>query len=202
MKKDILFIIIVILFLTYYVDDTFGNAEVAVIKSNIDGRKYIVRNEPDKIEAANLLANINLNNLKLIAYLKKTFPEDSRVKRLSDNYNPDAISEGTEKSKYTSYSVNKGERIVLCIRDRSTNKLVDLNTIMFVMNHELAHLLTIELNHTDTFWKNFKWLLKEAVKISIYIPEDYSKTPKKYCGITITSNILNDDDDKDKEKKM
>ena len=37
---------------------------------------------------------------------------------LIDNYNPRALSETLPDQKYTSYSVNKGQKISICIRKR------------------------------------------------------------------------------------
>ncbi len=56
--------------------------------------------------------------------------------------------------------------------------------------HELAHLATVEVGHTEKFWKNFKWLLQIAEKNGIYNYVDYSSSPQPYCGIVISSNIL------------
>ena len=71
------------------------------------------------------------------------------------------------------------------------NILVDENTLTYVAIHELGHLATKEIGHLDVFWDNFKWLLKIATENGIYEYVDYSKTPQPYCGLVITSNILN-----------
>jgi hypothetical protein len=86
--------------------------------------------------------------------------------------------------------VNKGEKIVLCLRQKNTNELVAKNVILYVTIHELAHLMTSEVGHTKTFWNNFKFILQEAVDIGIYNKTDYSKEPAKYCGIKITSSVI------------
>ena len=59
---------------------------------------------------------------------------------------------------------------------------------MFVIIHELAHVASESIGHTDEFWKNFKFLLIEAEKIGIYKPIDYKTNPKNYCGMEITDN--------------
>ena len=59
---------------------------------------------------------------------------------------------------------------------------------MYVAIHEIAHIATKSVGHTDEFWKNFKFLLQEAKEIGIYEPEDYKKNPKNYCGMKITDN--------------
>ena len=68
------------------------------------------------------------------------------------------------------------------------SKLIDENTLSFVAIHELGHVMTESVGHTKEFWQNFKFLLKNAVKIGIYEPIDYKKKPKNYCGMKITDN--------------
>tara|TARA_B110000908_G_C10004020_1_gene335436 strand:- start:97 stop:579 length:483 start_codon:yes stop_codon:yes gene_type:complete len=159
--------------------------------STIDNNEYLVRNREDKQEGANLLANVKLNLDKLVNYLKENNVKDKRVQRLVEKYNPKNISESIPNTNYTSYSVNKGEKIVFCIRSKDEKqKLVNINTIMFVAIHEIAHVMTKSIGHTDEFWENMKYLLKKGIKIGIYNKVDYKKNPVKYCGTDITNSPL------------
>jgi len=161
--------------------------------SSFDNRKYLVRNLDDRKEAANLLARVRSNIEKLCNHLQEKYSDNNDIKRLLTKYNPDNISETGKGSKYTSYSVNKGEKIVLCLRARDeSEKIIDENTLMFVALHEIAHIMTKSVGHKEEFWKNFKFLLKNAIIIGIYKHENYNNNPKKYCGITITDTPLND----------
>ena len=63
---------------------------------------------------------------------------------------------------------------------------------MFVALHELGHLMTKSIGHTEEFWKNFKFLLQEAIKIGIYTKDDFNKNPVEYCGTNITDTPLNE----------
>lgn len=164
--------------------------DITTTQSNIDGRSYLVRNKDDKEEAADKLATIRLNMIKLCDHLQSTQKDDPRVSLLIERFNPDNLLEKPKGSKHTAYSVNKGEKIVLCLRDKKTDKLIKLNTLMFVSLHELAHVMTKSIGHTDEFWDNFRYLLKEAVKINIFEHVDYSKEPEPYCGINITDTPL------------
>jgi hypothetical protein len=164
--------------------------DITTTKSTIDGRSYLVRNKEDKEEAANKLATIRLNMIKLCDHLQATQKDDSRVSLLIERFNPDNLLEKPKGSKHTAYSVNKGEKIVLCLRDKKTDELIKLNTLMFVSLHELAHVMTKSIGHTDEFWDNFRYLLKEAIKINIFEHIDYSKEPEPYCGINITDTPL------------
>lgn len=185
------YFIIIFLVLCGYIYIEGLNNEVTYVKSTIDNEEYLVRNLDDKVDAANLMANMKNRIYKLQNYLNENNNDDKRVKRLNEKFNSKNITESTKNNKYTSYSVNKGEKIVLCIRSRDENeKLIDINTLMFVTLHELAHIMTISIGHTEEFWNNFKFLLKKSVYINIYDAINYSKYPKKYCGITITDSPL------------
>ena len=165
--------------------------EVEYVVSDIDGERYLVKNLADKKDAANMLAKLNESLESLIEAMKKEYPNSEDVKRLASNYNPRNISEGTESNNYTSYSVNKGEKIVFCLRSRDgDDKLVNLNVLKYVAIHELGHLMTKEIGHPPTFWDNFKMLLIVAIKKGIYKKTNYSKSPVSYCGLTIKSSIV------------
>ena len=126
-------------------------------------------------------------------YLVSKNNNDERVKRLMRKFNPSNIMETKGGSRQTSYSVNKGEKLVFCLRAKNKQEsLVDMNTLTFVALHELAHIMTVSVGHTVEFWKNFKYLLQEAVKIGVYKKVDYSRTPKDYCGMKVTDTPLTD----------
>jgi hypothetical protein len=158
--------------------------DIVIIMSNIDNRKYICRKLPDAQLAADKLAVINQKVIQLINCLSDSDREN--IERLKKRYNPDKLSETGIGAKYKSYSVNKGEEIAICVR-QTNNTMIDDNTIMFVVIHELAHVITISVGHTKEFWDNMKYLLEEGEKCGVYQPIDYSKSPATYCGMKIES---------------
>jgi predicted metal-dependent hydrolase len=191
MEGGTLIVFILSLILIYLIWDTYFSNEVEYVRSTVDNEMYLVRSLPDKQEAADLIAKIRGRLETFVDHLTKNKSDDERVKRIQENFRADKISEGSENAKYTSYSINKGEKIVLCIRSRDEKKkLVDLNTMMFVVLHELAHIATVSIGHTPEFWDNFKWILKEAVGTNTYISQDFRSKPVEYCGIQITDNPL------------
>lgn len=181
----IIFVVIIILKI-YHESDMF---QLKCIVSDIDGNKYCVR-ERDKLElVADLLAKVTNNMKALVLHMKKTYPDRENVKRLHKNFNPKKIYETLPTSSYTAYSENKGEKLAFCTTTtKHGNQLIDENTLTFVAIHELSHLATKTVGHTDEFWSNFKFLLKEAKKEGIYHPVDYKKNPQPYCGMNITDN--------------
>jgi hypothetical protein len=162
--------------------------EVDYVVSTIDNRRYLVQNLPDKRDAVRLLSRVNRRLERLVARMKARYPDDAEVQFMAHNYNPDNVSEGSQQDGYTSYSVGKGEKIVLCIR--TDDRLERMNTIMYVAIHELAHVMTREYGHTPGFWSNFERLLDEAVAAGLYRKEDYASKPQPYCGIEINSSVL------------
>lgn len=186
----ILLTLIAFVMLGYTQYESYSN-EVTSVKSSVDGSEYLVRNRDDKQEAADMLAKIRQKLENLIRSMKEKYPNDAAVLRMSSKFNPDNISESGKSSQYTSYSVNKGEKIVFCIRQKDENEsFVDMNTMTFVSIHELAHVMSKSVGHTDEFWKNFKILLNEAINMGIYNKEDYRDNPKEYCGIKVTDSPL------------
>src|SRR5690606_2313072 len=132
--------------------------EVKYIKSDIDGREYLVRDLDDKQKASNMLARVRFNLVKLTDYLvankNKYNKEKVYIDRLAEKIYTVTINESSEDSMYTSYSVNKGEQLVFCLRSKYyINKIHDLNLIMYVALHEIAHIACPEYGHTDLFKK-------------------------------------------------
>ena len=165
--------------------------EVIYIKSSVDNNEYLVRNMDDKEEAANRLAMIRTKLERICSIMKEKFPEDESVQRMTERFNPDNITEAGKNNQYTSYSVNKGEKIVFCVRQKDDKEsLVDENTLTFVSIHELAHIMTKSVGHTQEFWDNFKRLLKIAIQEGLYQKEDYTNNPKEYCGIKVSDSPL------------
>ena len=184
-----LIIIIVTIIGIYYIYNYYTNIGLMKVRSKIDEKEYTVQIKDDSLEAANLIAKIREKLVVLMEHLEKSFSlNDERVRLLKKNFRPDRLKEGVDTPGYTSYSINKGEQIVLCLR--SNDKLVDLNTMLFVVLHEFAHLSTESIGHTEEFWDNFKWILEESINIGIYTKQEFKVKNVEYCGMTITSSPL------------
>ena len=156
--------ILIIIFFLYYESKY---SQLTYVRSSVDNRQYLVRNREDKQKAADMLATIRKNLDTIVNTLTEKYKDKPRIIRLKENYNPEKISESIPNTEYTSYSVNKGEQIVFCLRSKDKEeKLTDINTIMFVAIHELAHVMTKSIGHTDEFWANMKYLLQESINHS------------------------------------
>jgi hypothetical protein len=170
----------------YYQSDAFN---LKCIIASEDGNRYCVR-EREKLElAANLLAKVTQKMKDVVQYVKQKHPEDPRTIRLVEGFDPKTISETLPTSELTAYSENKGEKIAFCLNTtKEGNRLIDINTLTFVALHELSHVATESVGHTQEFWQNFKWVLQNAKEAKIYNPVDYKKSPQEYCGMKINDN--------------
>lgn len=169
-----------------------SNFPLVDVKSNIDGRSYRVRDLGDKQEASDLMARVRQKIERLYSHLREKFPNKAQVKQLLNNFVPDPsrFEEATPAAEHTSYSVNKGEKVHLCLRQREGGNegLVNENVMVFVSLHEMSHVVTPTLGHGPDFWNNFAWILKQAESIEIYKYQDFKAHPVSYCGISITDS--------------
>jgi len=183
----VLIIFIVVISIKIYRESDVFNLKCIV--SDVDGNKYCVRERNKLTLAADMLARTTTKLKQLVNYVSEKFPERENVKRLKNGFNPKKVVETLPTSEFTAYSENKGEKIAFCLdREKGNNQLIDENTLMFVGIHEISHIATKSVGHTDEFWKNFKFLLEQGVELKIYTPVDYKKNPKKYCSMEITDN--------------
>tara|TARA_Y100000389_G_C17404762_1_gene487425 strand:- start:82 stop:657 length:576 start_codon:yes stop_codon:yes gene_type:complete len=189
--KELTLLMICILAVFFYMNFLRQKLYLEKIRAS-NGNEYLVRNLPDKIEAANKLGSISDSLKNLVKGLNEN--DDSKgeyIKQLKESFNPEYITENIPGSIYVAYSVNKGEELSLCIRDKGSEKFIDDNTIIFVAIHELAHIMTPETGHTPLFWDNMKYLLESASSQGIYMPVDYRQSPVEYCGMDINSTPMN-----------
>lgn len=152
-------------------------------------RKHIILNKPDKDKACELLGEIESRICKLVTHLKRKFPNNESVVRMSARLKHTMFNESSGSTRFETYTKNKGDEMAFCMRDK-TDKLHSINTLMYVAVHELSHAMSVTYHHTTEFSKNFKELLQYASDMGIYMPIDYALNPVPYCKIMIDSNIL------------
>lgn len=162
------------------------------VTSSVDGKRYRVRDLPDKQQAADMMARTRVRLTRLCDALEKKYPDKDQVRQMVQNFrsDPERFLESTPDEEHTSSTVNKGESIHICLRQRDgpDERLVDENVIMFVALHEMAHIATRSIGHGPDFWNNFGWLLKEAEGMGLYRYTDFSAHPVSYCGVYITDS--------------
>lgn len=199
---SILFLLIVI-YCFYKVVD--GYSENVYVESDKDKHYYLLRTGKAKTkeylkDSADTLSEINERVMKLITHLKSDFSGDPTKKyfidKLSKNYDSSVLSEAAIDKRYTTFTVDKKD-MHICLRTRDAkSQLYDINLLMYVVLHELAHMCNYDYNgtpingHGQEFIEKFKFLVTEAMKIGVYDYVDYTRTPREYCGIVLGSQIV------------
>lgn len=193
-NKDFNFLLIgtllLIIIWCYFQIKDYENLEMR--KSSINGKKYGIQEMlTNADDTSDILAKLDIFIDKFVAYLDGKYRNDNRVKRLVYRLHDTKIEESPFKEDTSSYTINKGELMALCVRHKTgDNAFHDYQTLLFVVIHELAHVASITKGHNAEFLTNFKWLLKEADESGMYTPHDYSKEPITYCGVKVTNNPM------------
>jgi len=193
MRLIILLIIIIIGLSIFY---WYNFRAMTFLKSPLDNDYYMVRDLSDKDTAVIMLSTIKLNIIKLNDYLVKNKTDKYKdyatyIEQLDQRIKSVTIAESKESSSSTSYSVNKGEELVFCLRSkREWNKFHNFNTIMYVALHEISHIACPEYGHGPLFKKIFAFITQVAIELNIYVHVDFNKSPEEYCGIYITESII------------
>ena len=177
-----MYYILVILVLICILSTKESSYTLYNVKSTIDNKLYLVERTNDKlydIEKANLFSKVKL---KIEILIKSLSTSDERRKFLESKT---IKLEERDNKKYIGYTINKGDKIGLCIDD-------DENTLFFVVLHELAHVVTKSYGHDEKFWKNFEFLIKQSIKLNIYDYKNYNKKSINYCNkdIKYTPHII------------
>jgi hypothetical protein len=186
----------------------YGHAAIRAaraVRSPLDGQHYRVQPKHGGAQrAADTLAAINSTVVDLLRHLRHRYRGDgtsargAAVARLLARYNPDNLVENSplDPTGDTSYTVDKGAILALCLRERDPAASGDaglhdihaLDTLMFVTIHELAHAAIDEVDHPPKFWATFRWLLIEAEAGGVYKSPDFARAPETYCGIRVDYN--------------
>ena len=184
--KEFLCAIVIVLAIAIFVMKvhSFISDDRIYVKAS-DGKKYKVRNTIKKQETAEALARLNSKVSEFIQRLVNDADIDHKAMalRLQKRWNPDTVAEGRIDKRYTSYTVNKGEQVVLCLRTRDEkDEMYDDNLIFYVTLHEMGHIASVSEDHSPEFHANFRYLLKKASEWNYWTR--VSK-PFHYCGMKV-----------------
>ena len=140
-------------------------------------------------EAVEMMAKLHDEMGRFVNDLKRVHPNNDGVRRLIAGFDRLKIEEAPNEDDSTSYTINKGDLMALCLREkRGEHPFHDYNTLQFVIIHEMAHIMSVSEGHNEEFIDNFRFLLREANKMGYYHPIDYRTNPITYCGLKVTNN--------------
>lgn len=160
-------------------------------QASYDKRFYYVQEYPNQEFAADTLAKLRHQAETFINLLSQKYPKKKEIYRLQEKFKPNELQEAEHEDNSTSYTINKGQEMHLCIRQKNKDKTFHShNLLMFVMIHELAHVMSKTIGHNQEFMKNFKFLLNEASQQGLYVPVNFKHNPVQYCGMQVTNNPI------------
>jgi hypothetical protein len=185
-------IIIIFIYILYIIKKN----RLTLVQAN-NNNKYMVYNDENKIESANLLATLVDNMYKLrnnlINNKNKEYEEYKEyIDLLEENFNNERtyIYENIPDSNLTSFTINKGEELGFCLKSKITGNFHDINLLMYVAIHEMSHVACPEIGHNDLFKKIFMFFTTEAIKMGLYTKIDYQINNVEYCGMILSSSIV------------
>ncbi len=190
----IVIIIIIIILLIVFVSSI--RHDVKYVISYIDNKEYLVLDKHDSIQAANTLARIRQNMLEISHTLNKHQNDKYKeyktyIQRLNKKIGYTKINEGGNDGSYTSYSVNKGDQLVFCLRSKKYKDILhDINLVMYVVLHEMSHIACPEYGHTQLFYKIFKFITNVAIDMGKYKKVNFNRDPTEYCGLIISDSVV------------
>jgi hypothetical protein len=191
--QETILIFIIIIFIYFFL---FINRNNLIYVESNSGTKFLVHKDNLKNEKANLLGKIVENMFILKNHMVKNINNFKSfkpyIKQLNNNLSETntVVYETDPESNLTSYSVNKGEELSFCLKSKKSGELHDINLIMYVAIHEMAHIACPEIGHGELFKKIFRKLAEEAIKIDIYKKVNFSNNPVEYCGMILSSSII------------
>lgn len=97
-------------------------------------------------------------------------PLDSLNKR-------DIMKEITLFRGKTSYTINK-EKVYICLKDPK-GEYYNNNMLVYVVAHELSHVICNSVGHTEEFQTIFEALLQELIAVGIFDPK--APIDESYC---------------------
>lgn len=101
--------------------------------------------------------------------IKPLFERDSYYSGMLEPLNDKNImNEITLYKGDKSYTINK-QKIFLCLKDEK-HEYYNTNMLVYVLLHEISHVICDEVGHTEKFNKIFDELLSEASKLGVYDP--------------------------------
>lgn len=124
------------------------------------------------------IEDFTLQDDPMIQQLKKDLEplkqiEDFKGKNLKEIIENIKIYKGDK-----SYTINK-EKIFLCLKDEHNN-YYNKNILMYVLGHEISHVLSESIGHTDEFHDIFQDLLVKMTQLGMYNPS--IPIDQNYCN--------------------
>lgn len=146
--------------------------------------------------ASDLLCEVNSKVQRFIKHLRFKYTcQNEKVKKLDKYYQHTDLVESRDETYTENKLRNDSAKIYVCMRDVKTGKLYSPDLILFVIIHELTHVIdpnwNVTSSHSHSFWVLNSRMLLEAKEAGLFPRgfRDYSIFPIDYCnGVKINNN--------------
>ena len=155
-------------------------------QQSITGKSYYVKRGPGQELVANRLELLTHHTNKFLDAADDAYPGDFRIANIRARWNG-TLAETTDSSGIA-YSLNKTS-VHVCVRSPEGG-LESINTTMYVLLHEIAHVATDTFGHPPEFWTNFRWILEAAEKLGVYTYEDFDAIQVTFCGHQLGNSVM------------
>lgn len=159
---------------------------MTTVRSNVTGKEYTVKRSPDSQQMADRLATLEKLLHRLLDGAASLLPGNPRIAAIRRRW--DGTLAEVEAADEVAFSVDKTS-IHVCLRTPS-GAIENVNTSMFVLIHELAHVATADYGHSPEFWANMRFLLELAERLGLYTYENYDPTATTFCGHPLGASPL------------
>ena len=189
MQQEIIFSVLIILII-FYILNYDSRIEVETLEDN-NGETYKVKVRPGTSEIVKKKVEFlkELNDISHFIVKKmydEKYPNKEICTRVYNRFKNTIINETPPNDNGAAYTINKGP-INICI-EKKDGTFHDINDAIFVILHELAHVMSISYGHGPEFQQNFDYIVKYAIKNGIWHDKQYESNNTDYCGVKITSS--------------
>lgn len=165
----------------------------------VHGFTYRVNSGNSDPSVAYKLHEVNTMAIEIISYIKRwiSAADEDRLAgsdasavpigrlrtmyaRLSARYDPDAIFESKASGEDTSFVVDQGEEVHMCVR--VDGKYERETVLVAVLTHELSHIASSTPDHDDEFWENYGILQKMVARMGYVNVRDIEPGGAVHCA--------------------
>ena len=150
------------------------------------GKLYFVKRGPGQELVADRLELLTRQMHELLDAADAMYPGDARIANVRARWTG-TLSE-TEQEGDIAYSLSKMD-VRVCVRS-PRGGLEPINTSMYVLLHEIAHVATDTYGHMPVYWMNFRWFLEVAEKLGFYKYQDFDAVQTTFCGHDLGNNVM------------
>lgn len=153
-----------------------------------DGNNYKIYktdNEEINKKKAEMLMQINNIAHKIVDHMNNNNLPTKKVGSKTKQRFKDTIIIEILESEGAAHTIGKTRMTICLITNGKFNKM---NDCIFVILHELAHVMSDSYGHGEEFKQNFNFIIKLAVKLGLWKDAEYEKNNVNYCGVKVTTS--------------